>query len=138
MSKRVKSTIWFDRGFFPAHFGFCPNEEAWNESLKRMGVAPEPYPTQDARVSVWYTDKKTDVKKLCMLITISDKIDDLDDPTGVCALIVHECMHVTQFLMEDIGEHSPSHEFEAYTLHWVFTQAMEAYSLTRKWKDKKK
>lgn len=49
------------------------------------------------------------------------QIDDsnLDDKLTVLSLIVHEATHVKQFLCEHIGEHSPSAEFEAYTVQQI-------------------
>lgn len=44
--------------------------------------------------------------------------DNCDLATHV-GLIVHECVHIKQQVMQDIGEESPSSEFEAY-----FTQGL--------------
>ena len=43
------------------------------------------------------------------------------------ALIVHECTHIKQSIMEDIGEHTPSHEFEAYLMQEITLFMMMEY-----------
>ena len=46
---------------------------------------------------------------------------------GVLALLVHECVHVVQHLMDNIDEGNPSREFQARLTEEVFTNLMQAY-----------
>lgn len=42
-------------------------------------------------------------------------------------LIVHEVTHVKQYIMEQISEHSPSDEFEAYTMQEITKNLIQDY-----------
>ena len=42
-------------------------------------------------------------------------------------IIVHECTHVKQHVMESIGETSPSKEFEAYLMQSIFNEIFRKY-----------
>lgn len=53
-------------------------------------------------------------------------LDDLD-PVAVVSLIAHEAMHVWQFVREYLGETTPSHEFEAYSVQIILQQLLGEY-----------
>ncbi len=95
--------------------------------MKRLG-ADEPYPTSDGRCT---TFENTKAGKLCVLVTISERIDHKDDPIGVLGLVVHEAAHVWQAIKNDIGEDRPSHEFEAYAMQNIVMELCKAYADTR-------
>ncbi|MGM8939547.1 hypothetical protein ACS8E2_12725 [Psychrobacter glaciei] len=42
-------------------------------------------------------------------------------------LIVHEATHVKQYIMEQISEHNPSDEFEAYTMQEITKNLIKDY-----------
>lgn len=45
----------------------------------------------------------------------------------VLGLLAHECVHIKQQVMDDIGEHSPSDEFEAYFVQDLVTTLTKDY-----------
>lgn len=45
----------------------------------------------------------------------------------VMGLIVHEATHVKQYIMEQISEHNPSDEFEAYTMQEITKNLIQDY-----------
>lgn len=47
-----------------------------------------------------------------------------EDKTGieVAGLLLHEAVHIWQAFRRHIGEHSPSSEFEAYSIQWLSQQ----------------
>lgn len=53
-------------------------------------------------------------------------------------LIVHECEHIKQYIFEDIGEKSPSVEFEAYTIQDIATDMFYEYLTKNATKQAKK
>lgn len=122
---RKDRIIWCDRGWLPFYYGFCPNEAAWKANLKRLKIPDEPYPNSDGRTTVFTNDKK----EMCIVVTVSDRVTD---DAVVMGILVHEATHVKQFVFEDIGERSPSHEFEAYSMQAIFMSLFDAYAKTRK------
>lgn len=42
-------------------------------------------------------------------------------------LLAHECVHIKQFVMKNIGEDKPSDEFEAYFVQDIVTDLVEDY-----------
>jgi len=129
--RKVKNeVVWCDNGWFPYHFGFCPNEKAWDREMKRLDVQPpEPYPTQDARVTFFEYNHKKDGRKACALVTM--KATPRSASSKV-ALLAHEAMHVWQALLDDIGETKrPSSEFEAYSVQAILGGLMKAFEMTR-------
>jgi hypothetical protein len=123
----LDKVVWCERGFLPTFYGFCPSEKAWRRDMKKRGL-DEPYPTTDARCTT-FVQKSSG--KTSVLVTVGEHIDDKDDPVGVVGLIVHEAVHVWQSVKEDIGESSPSKEFEAYALQHIVQQLFGAYAKTR-------
>lgn len=50
---------------------------------------------------------------------------------GRVSLIFHEAVHVWQRVREEMGETSPSTEFEAYAIQHIGLQLLMAYDQTR-------
>jgi hypothetical protein len=121
----VSKVIWCDRGWMPHYYGFCPDEAAWKRELKRLGVPNEPYPTSAGRCTTLENAKD---KNHCSIVTISDEKQPALQKVG---LIVHEAMHIWRAIRESIGEHSPSQEFEAYSIQMITQNLIAAYEKTR-------
>lgn len=116
--------IWCDRGWMPFYYGFCPSETAWRKEMKKMGCEGEPYPTGDGRTTTFERDSE-----LCVIVTVNVREGVSED--AVLGMLVHETVHVKQYLMRHIGESKPSEEFEAYTMQAIFMCLMDAYAKTR-------
>lgn len=113
ISKRaLNKTVWIDRSFYPFCIGFCPSKKAWKKLMKAAKIKDEPYPDSDGRVTHFKNMKGFDDM---VIMTISNDLTKTYNG-GVLSLIVHECVHIFQFLVEEIEENSPSIEFEAYTI----------------------
>ena len=95
--------------------------------MKRLG-ASEPYPDTDGRCCTFENTKDS---KVCVIVTISERIDVKNEPVAIVGLIVHEAAHVWQAIKKDIGEVQPSPEFESYALQWIVMQLLDAYARTR-------
>lgn len=127
-TKGPNKVVWCNQGWLPAYYGFVPSEKAWKKALKRLDIASEPYPTTDARCTSFKNHK---TGKLVVLVTVADHITPEHDPVGIIGLLVHEAMHVWRFIREDIGEHAPSAEFEAYAMQHISMELMQAFATTR-------
>ena len=87
-----------------------------------MGIKGEKYPDSDGRCSTFESDEK-----VCAIVTINKRVDGKCS-NGIVGLIVHEAVHVWQFVRENIGESNPSSEFEAYAIQAISQELIEAYS----------
>lgn len=61
------------------------------------------------------------------LIVVQINDADINCQISLAALIVHEATHVKQFLCDEIGEQSPSAEFEAYTVQEITYNLLREY-----------
>lgn len=52
---------------------------------------------------------------------------DTESMSANLALLAHECMHVVQSFMDEIGETTPSSEFQAYTLQEIYLNLTNDY-----------
>ena len=74
--------------------------------------------------------KETESSAFACLVTVSDRADKLEAP-DIVGLLVHEAVHVFQFMAQHIGEEDPSWEFEAYSIQNISLELFRAYSRTR-------
>lgn len=70
--------------------------------------------------------------QICIVVTISERFKpDENCHLGVAGLLIHEAAHVWQMIREDIGEHAPSPEFEAYSMQCISQELIGAFCDTR-------
>lgn len=128
MTKKINDVMWGNAGWFPFHFGFCPNEKAWDQQMKKWG-RKTPYPTTAAMTCVFRNVKH---KNMAVLVTLADDGHKDTDIVNMFSLIAHEATHVWQFLCLEIGEDNPSIECEAYAIQNICRDLMAAVVLSRK------
>lgn len=131
MAKYKSKVIWCDRGFFPSYYGFCPDEKSWRAEMRRL-KQKEDYPVTDARVTTYTRDGLGDKPKLLQIVTINNNLDGKINTIELAGLIVHEAVHVFQHICEDMGERSPSNEFQSYATQFIFQQLMSAFKLSKR------
>ena len=133
MARRSRNkVIWCDRGWQFTYFGFCPSEKAWEREMKMLGLSGGDYALSSGTSGS--TTKMTSAKgKNAVIVRISADMDRdyRKDPAGVVAVIVHEAVHVWQFILDHMGEAKPSPELEAYAVQAIFSQLFDAYLDTR-------
>lgn len=64
--------------------------------------------------------------KQYLLVVVNHK--ETDDQFEVFDTIVHEAVHVWQFIKDHVGEDAPSREFEAYSIAFIATTLFKEYS----------
>lgn len=123
----INKVIWCDRGWMPYHYGFCPNERAWNAEMKRLALKEHvPYPAEyDGRCTPFENSKDHNA---CALVTIRPAAKTALMQVGMLA---HEGVHVWQFMRSAIGEREPSIEFEAYSIQAITENLIKAYEMAR-------
>lgn len=123
---KKSETVWINRGWQNVNIGFVPSKKAWNNEMKKLEIKNEPYPNSDASC----TQFKKGSSKIC-LITVKAKLEKEIKLSELMGLICHECVHVWQFVCEDMQETNPGWEIEAYSIQAIFQDVFTAFQETR-------
>lgn len=122
MSKRVK---WLNsRGPYPCNIAYCPTEKSLRHIWPTLTDAPIPdnwCNHNGARVWV-IADCKNDL--VPTYIICCNPGPNLNWPDTV-AMIAHEAVHVCQYLWQQIGEHTPGQEAEAYLVQSIVREILK-------------
>ena len=132
-----KKTLWLDRELItsPYHYRVCVREKDFYAELRRLAVPEKHWPeftnSPHANATAHFlTHERTGNR--CAIVCLSKKTTKGCNNTAIYGLLVHEAVHIWQHIMEDIGEFSPSSEFEAYSIQRI------AQSLIWSWKEQTK
>lgn len=108
---------WLERGLItsPLYLSLCTTERQFHRQLRHIGIERADWPPFLSSVHAnatahFFLRKDKHVAIVC--IHPAPERDQLE----VVGLIVHEAVHVWQEVLEYIGEHRPSAEFEAYSV----------------------
>jgi hypothetical protein len=115
---------------YPANILFVPSKKAWKKLMDSMGL-DEPYPTSAGRCTVF------DHANRMMKIVVTLSLDaDTRTSSEVIGLMVHELVHVSQFLQELTGKRFDQ-ETEPYLMQAMLMWLLDSYaSAGRTFKDK--
>ena len=118
---------WCDRTLLRApYFLLCTTEARYLEMCRQLDIPyPSPWLNPGAHATAHMLTHEG--RDIC-IVTIDGKLAKSYSGIAIAALLVHEAVHVFQFLCRSIGEHSPSSEFEAYAIQNISEELMEAYS----------
>jgi hypothetical protein len=135
----MAAAVWCDRHLLtlPIYYGLALSEETFHKELKRLGLAPKDWPAwikNDHSDATVHRFEHKATKRDCAIVCLRMKpgLDGIQ----VAALLVHEAVHLWQEFHESIGEHSPSREFEAYSIQSIAQELMNAYVALTKRKKK--
>ena len=125
---------WIDRDLIisPYCIGLCQSEKSFIKEMKRLKMPDREIPTwvdetKDAQVH--YLDGATKREKCC-IVCIKERPDT--KPNEIIGLLIHESVHVWQWIKEEINEKSPSTEFEAYSIQNIAQKLIESYKMKRR------
>lgn len=118
--------IKWRRGWFPLWYGFCPTEADFRKALRRSTDPWAPWPTAPG-CCVTYDD---DVGDRRALVTVN--VDWDEHPHLAMGVLVHECVHVVQWVVSTMADRSPSEEFVAYATQAVFSELLHDIAEWRK------
>jgi hypothetical protein len=119
--------VWINSGWQPVAIGYCPDETSWNREMKRVnGLAPWPEIPNAGGHTQWLKNDKTDEAIILVCVHPASGRSALE----VIMTIVHEAVHVWQFLCEHIGEKAPGIEMEAYGIENISRELIDAYCST--------
>ena len=116
----------------PYHIGICLSESSFERELKRLKVKRDQWPrfcNSGADASTHFLEQTGGIGLIAVVCLHPPK-----NKTGiqVAALLVHEAIHIWQAIREDLGEKSPSSEFEAYSIQAISQSLMNGYVSERK------
>lgn len=120
----VNKPMWCNDDWLPYHYAFVPNERAWKWAAGVYGVRG-PYPTTTGAACTHFTAKDTG------LATTFVTIYNPQSPRQAVSYLIHEASHVWRRMREEMGELSPSSEFEAYSLQAIADRLIAAYEYSR-------
>lgn len=119
--------IWCDRELIrsPLYIGLCLSEKRFAKEMKRLSIENPPsfLKTSHANATAHFFIKDG---KETVIVTMGKHKGQ--DPICVAGLLVHEAVHIWQAIKDNIGEQSPSIEFEAYSIQAISQQLMSAYA----------
>lgn len=96
--------------------------------MKRLRCnSPWPQKTNAAGYTQWMRNDKTGEGVILVCVFPRAESDALD----VIMTLVHEAVHVWQFLCEQIGENDPGIEMEAYGIENIARSLVGAYTSTQ-------
>lgn len=126
--------VWIDRGWQPAAIGFVPGREAWDSLIKSHKIEkPFPDPGINCGTTTWLVNDVTGEAMILVTLNPSAERAAID----VILTLVHEAVHVWQFIADHMGEQSPGIETEAYAIQHISEGLINAYCATqgkdRKW-----
>ena len=123
-SVRIK---WLNRTLItsPYCYGLCLTEKEFHKELKKLKVPLHSYPEHTKYsdgASTHYLEKGGGrVAIVCLGNTKGYTKEQ------VYALIAHEAVHIWQAICDELGEDTPSAEFEAYSLQQITQNLLESY-----------
>ena len=114
--------MWCNRRALPVYYTYVPNKKKWEKVLKEYSLGDIPFPETAARCTT-FTNEVTG-ETLCLVTVNRKKCKTLLEITGVLA---HEAYHVFYSNIEAMGEESPSEEFSAYSIQFIYQNLFERY-----------
>jgi hypothetical protein len=123
---------WLNRNliFSPICYCLCLSNEEFEKELKRLKLHPRNWPdfVNPGADATAHFFESTDTCDECAIICLDLKPNRL--LCEVMGLLTHECVHIWQAIKNNMGEKNPSNEFEAYSIHWLSQQVINAFLKT--------
>lgn len=125
---KADRVVWLEQGWQPVAIGFCPSEKAWDREIRRLnGTQPWPESANMGGHTLLGENDKTGCSTILVCVGNGAERDALD----VILTLLHEAVHVWQFVCQTIGEHNPGIEMEAYGIEGITRGLIEAYCATQ-------
>ena len=124
---RPERTNWLDRRIAAPgpHLALCLDEQAFKEACRhlRLDAVPPWIKNPHSHATAHYIEGQ---RGLCVVVCMRDWQGR--DPVEVAGLLVHEAVHVWQEYAEQIGEHEPGREQEAYAVQAIAQELMAEFA----------
>lgn len=118
---------WLDRRI--AHPGpylaLCLSEAEFRSTLKRLKAPQVPRWVNTHADATMHTFEHAD-HGICCVVCLAPPGER--GPVEVAGLLIHEAVHVWQHYCENIGEHTPGAEQEAYAIQSISQELLAEYA----------
>lgn len=127
ISKKHK-VQWCDRKLVVSHYYYCLvlNEETYEEELKSLDIKLSmagPWISQGSRATAHFFEHASGRLIAIVCLNDSSKMTAVEK----VSILVHEAVHIWQYICNAIGENNPSKEFEAYSIQSITEELLHAY-----------
>lgn len=122
----MKKAKWLDRRIAcpGPYLALCLDIPSFNHACKHIGVQPPDFilnAWSQATANTFRSDKG-----LAVIVCLRDWYNA--NPIEVAGLLVHEAVHIWQEYAENIGEHNPGKEQEAYAIQAISQELMQSFA----------
>ena len=116
---------WLDRGLvYAPRMVLCLSEQEYLQAVKLYRVDyPHPW-ILHGQAAVVHTWERDGMLACIVCLNPPEEFDSIN----VACTIVHEAVHIFQRLCEQLGETSPSKEFQAYSIERITERLMREYA----------
>lgn len=120
------NSAWLDRTLVrsPFYYCLCLTKKQFRHKLKECGIDENERhkftKDDDSGKARWYESNGKQFVFICLTPNDHDLVE-------VHGLLVHEAIHMWQWIKEYYGEEAPSKEFEAYSLQNITQSLFEEY-----------
>lgn len=118
-----------DVGFYPTNVKLCFTSKAFYQIIKDHNIVLEqdPKPLTLGTAETHYFDNTKEV----VIAIVFNLVECGDDPVYLAGIVVHECNHVVERIMEHVGEkrEEMGEETRSYLLQHLTQQVFKACSL---------
>lgn len=118
-------SIRWREGWFPVKYGYCATEKDFRAAFKNTTDPDYEWVKSDGFCTK-FEDKKGDTYIMVVVQVDWDKRPDV-----AMGVLVHECVHVVQYICEVIQDEAPSDEFMAYAVQAVFMEMLSDINNSR-------
>lgn len=128
--KLLSKVIYINQAWQPVSIGFVPSEKAYKAEKRRL-KSPGPWHYPTLGICGGHCELlENDVTRECVILVSVGKASERD-ALEVILTIVHEAVHVWQYICQVIGEKNPGLEMEAYAIENISRDLIEAYTSTQ-------
>ena len=128
MKRKARSVPWLGRSLLTGpYLCLCTTEKDYHAVMDYLKVpAKQRRPRVSNRANATTHLPENQDQGLGAVVCLGDV--SRRSLVDVAALLVHEAVHVWQAFCEDIGEKSPSDEFEAYSIQSISHELLSAFT----------
>ncbi|HEY4712759.1 MAG TPA: hypothetical protein VIH30_00730 [Aquirhabdus sp.] len=108
----------------PIQYGLCLSEKSFKKTMNEIGLSKIDRPdfmasnTANATAHIFYEHN---------IVVVCVKKNKDTTLIQMAGLIIHESVHIWQWIKEHIGEVNPSKEFEAYSIQRIAQTLLSEY-----------